>query len=294
MPILDKEPMPGGYRELYTALLERLTALDAEKEDILGTARKGAEISKRAFDELRHYVLEHPFEDQGEEIDFFKRVKPRFYAHLLYYVEVLRTELRRPVTGPGMLEGYFEKRLFELHQFQEQHMEFYTYYRNGSTFLDAVYFIRGSWNIQPDFYLGLFDIDPEFASSHDYLVARILAHELFAQYLLDCLAEVKQQQEGRQVLKVGESAIQWTGSKAWLNELIYGLKESGVLNNGNITFGEIARALEMVFNVTVGNVYRRQQENRLRDQVTPFLDLMRSKYIAYINRIDGNPHSSTK
>jgi hypothetical protein len=294
MPIHDKELMPCGYREMYDALLERLSTVAADKEDMLLTAQKGALIARQAFDELRHYVFQHPFKDKVEEIYFFRQIKPRFYAHLLYYVDMHRTELRRPVSGPQILEGYFEKRLAELQQFQEEHLSFYTYYRSGSTLLDSVYFTRISWNVHPDLYPWLFDADPEFASSHDYLAAKILAHELFSQYLLDCLVQVKQQQEGRKLIKVGEYSIQWTGSKAWLNELVYGLKESGVLNNGNTTAGEIARVLEIVFNIQIGNIYRRQQENRLRDQPTPFFDFMKAKYIAYINRIDDNPHSSTR
>ena len=294
MPILDVNWMPAGYREMYTGLLQQLDTLSDDTAYLLETAQKGAEISKQVFGELRSYALLHPFKDQAEEITFFKQIKPRFYAHLLYYVEAHKTELRRPVGGPQMVEGYLEKRLAELQQFQEEHIDFYIYYRSGSARLDSLYFVRGSWNANPDVYPWVFDIDPAFGTSHDYLVARILADQLLSRYLLDCLARVREDQEGTPLSKNGENSIHWTVAKTWLNELIYGLKESGALNNGNITAGEIARALGQAFNIPVGNIYRREQENRVRHKPTPFLDLMKEKYLAYINRIDNNPHSSTK
>lgn len=88
--------------------------------------------------------------------------------------------------------------------------------------------------------------------------------------------------------------VRWTGSQAWLIELVYSLKEAGVINNGDVTLSEIAMALQQAFNVALGNFYRREQENRLRQNPTPCLDHLKTKYIAYINRIDENPHSSTK
>lgn len=294
MPIRDVNWMPAGYREMYMKLREQLDALPNEAEMMPEIAQKGVEISKRAFDELRHHVLQHPFKEQAEEIVFFKQIKPRFYSHLLFYLDVHKTEIRRPVGGPQMVEEYLLKRLSELHQFQEEHIDFYMYYRSGSARMDSLYFVRGSWNANPDVYPWLFDIDPAFGTSHDYLVARILADELLSQYLQDCLDQVKQNHRFSLPSKDGEKTLQWTGSLAWLNELIYGLKESAVLNNGNITVGEIARTLQQAFNIAVGNIYRRQQENRLRDKPTPFFDFMKEKYIAYINRVDDNPHSSTK
>jgi len=102
------------------------------------------------------------------------------------------------------------------------------------------------------------------------------------------------EQESELVTRKNIAGPQWTGSLAWLNELIYSLKEAGVINNGNITVSEIALALQQAFNIAIGNIYRRQQENRLRHDPTPFLDLLKAKYMAYINRIDDNPHSSTR
>ena len=89
-------------------------------------------------------------------------------------------------------------------------------------------------------------------------------------------------------------ALRWTGSQAWLIELVYSLKEAEVINNGDVTLNEIAMALQLAFNIALGNFYRREQENRLRQNPTPCLDHLKAKYIAYINRIDDNPHSSTK
>ena len=88
--------------------------------------------------------------------------------------------------------------------------------------------------------------------------------------------------------------LRWTASLTWLNELIYSIKEADVINNGDVTVSEIAMALQRAFNVNVGNFYRRQQEIRLRHDLTPCLDYLKAKYIAYINRIADNPHSSTK
>ena len=119
---------------------------------------------------------------------------------------------------------------------------------------------------------------PGFREWYDHLCARLDALE----------------QEREFSPQKNANALRWTASQAWLIELVYSLKEAGVINNGDATLSQIAMVLQQAFNVALGNFYRREQENRLRQNPTPCLDELKIKYIAYINRIDDNPHSSTK
>ena len=88
--------------------------------------------------------------------------------------------------------------------------------------------------------------------------------------------------------------LQWTASLSSLNELIYSLKASGAINNGNVGVGQIAEAFEELFNIRVGNIYRRQQENRIRENRSAFIDLLKRKYIEIMDQTDLNPRFSTK
>ena len=45
---------------------------------------------------MRDLVLKNGFENQQDEIEFFKKVKPKVYSQLIYHNQIFKIESKRP------------------------------------------------------------------------------------------------------------------------------------------------------------------------------------------------------
>ena len=72
----------------------------------------------------------------------------------------------------------------------QRNLAFYQYHRTKATYLDGQYFMRGKPDRQiivDSFY---YETDPQFSTSYDFKVAKILANELLEIYLTNRLHEL--------------------------------------------------------------------------------------------------------
>ena len=67
--------------------------------------------------------------------------------------------------------------------FFNNHLGFYRYYRMNSTFLDNKYFIRGKEDINLYQDTLMIYVDPDFSTSHDYMVSKIIANDRLKVFL---------------------------------------------------------------------------------------------------------------
>lgn len=88
---------------------------------------------------------------------------------------------------------------------------------------------------------------------------------------------------------VGSEQVQlkWTGSKVALIELLYGLHATSVVEGGRADIKQLAKGLEQLFNVNLGNYYRVYQDIRLRKKgQTQYIDSMKSQLIRKMDELD--------
>ncbi|WP_417888065.1 RteC domain-containing protein [Zunongwangia sp.] len=100
------------------------------------------------LDDIKKKTVHHKFENQYDEILFFKYTKPKFVSKLIYYNQIYKIETRRPYGGKRVLRKYLLKELNKLKCFFDDQLEFYKYYRTGSTYLDHKYFVRNKHDIK--------------------------------------------------------------------------------------------------------------------------------------------------
>lgn len=273
--------MSDFIQDLLNRLEKELKSINAEPNSVLQKAEQAIRQTYTSVRELREYVLANPFPSQADEIVFFKEVKPRFVCHLIYFVNLFNIESRRPKGGVETQKKYLQRELKRLGRFSMENLEFYRYYRSQSTFLDDRYFLRGRQDIR----LYLDNIyafsDPDFSTSHDMNVARILAYDQLENYL--------QTELDRLVTRVPVSdnthqppnliRFEWTDNKTDLVELIYALVSVGSLNKGKVDIKELTTFFEFHFQIKLGEVYRTFLSIRDRTNKTKYLDTLREKLL---------------
>lgn len=267
--------------KLHKQLNSNLQAIDLEESNTISKAQKSIVCIKSTLSQLKTFILNYTFKNKEEEIQFFKGIKPDIFSKLIYFANILNIECKRPMGSPEIQKNYLSHELEKLTFFFNNHLEFYQYYRMNSTHLDDKYFLRGKEDIclyQDSF---MFYVDPDFSTSHDDMVAQIMANDSLVVYLnreLEVLA-IKESNPNWGQLGINNLPFQWTDSKTSLVELIYAIHASGAINNGNCEIRELSAFFEYSFNVRLPDIYRTFLELKYRSNPTKFTDFLKTSLI---------------
>ena len=228
----------------------RIAAIDLNGNHIIKDCKTMLIFLKEKLTELKVFVQSEPFESDTDEIAFFKQYKPRILGPLFYFHHILRIESQRP-PGEEELDDYYEKQQEEQKLFFDRHVAFFQYYRSGATYLDNYYFLRGRQGNVIDVDVCHLDDEAEFSTGYDYLVARIMAMEMLYAFLSVKRTYLQNGNEdvSTELLKV-KGSYQWTGSAIELVEIVYGLSETGSINNGETPIHELAAFVGTLLNST--------------------------------------------
>jgi hypothetical protein len=237
--------------------------------------------------DLKNKILQEGFEDEAEEINFFKNIKPQILGKLIYYNKVFRIETSCPVYNGKMYHAYFTNELEELKQEFNEHIrnsDFYRYYRSGRTDHDREYYMLGKINYSMGLNSFVFEVDSNHSTYYDYKVARIIANELLYTYLIsktdiDHIAD--------QTLQNSESVkdLFWSDSKNALIELIYALYAAGVISHGKVGIRKINLAFFILFKIHLGDIHH--AFHRMKDRTgsrTAFIDQLKVSLEEYMNK----------
>ncbi len=241
---------------LLNHINEQLNFIDLEIDDQIKKCEQAITIILKSINELKKVVTKTNFKAETEEIQFFKEIKPQFTSKLIYFNRVYKIEMKKPNGGNRILKKYYNNELLKLKAFFDNELEFYQYFRSGSTYLDYKYFLRGKFDIKLALDSYYFETDTSFATSHDFKVATILANDLIQLYLENQLLMLENKENTEKSQRKPNVKMTWTGSKVALVELMYALHTEGVFNNGAADLKEIAEYFEHIFEIDLGQ-YRR-------------------------------------
>jgi hypothetical protein len=272
---------------LYKQLNEDLISLSTEQQ-LVPRLEKMVETCVSYFEQLKAFFKENPPINQQEEVRFFKYIKPRFFSQIIYHLKVYNLESRRPVGSYEMIKVYLSEELSNIHSFYQQHLELYQYYRTGKSYLDEFYFVRGKQKLNLILDSYFFDTDPEFTTSHDYKISRIMANERLLEYINESLERLENGEVPPAAKPVEISqALTWSAGKTNLIELAYALQTAGCYNNGNADLKLIIDQFEKTYSIQLGNAYRTYLELRSRKKSrTQFLDQLREKLTERMDNAD--------
>lgn len=249
---------------LLNDLNNQLKFIDLEEDDAIKCAELSIDVCRKALNKLKTLLIKHKFRAQNEEIKFFKETKPKFLAPLIYHLKIYKIESRKPNGSNEIRKKYLLHELEKLKHYFDTNLDFYRYYRTQSNYLDHKYFLRGKYDIRLTVDSFFFEADERFSTSHDFKVAKILAHDRLQVYLEEELSNLDRKETNMITQEAPKVKLYWTESKTALIELIYALHSHGAFENGRADIKDIAAAFEYLFGVELGDYYRTFLELRMR------------------------------
>ncbi|MFN3752567.1 RteC domain-containing protein [Flavobacterium sp.] len=276
-----KETALRLLEDLETQLKEIELAKKETIEHVEDSIRKTISV----LETLKTNFVKYKFESKKDEISFFRDIKPQFVSKLIYYNEIYNIMTNKPFGGNKTLRKYYTGELAKLKSFYTENVEFFKYYRNGNTYLDNKYFVRGRYDIKLTLDSFYFQADSRFSTSHDFKVAKIMANNLIQNYLESEIVKIENKAP---LFNLTERQVQkWTGTKIALIELVYALHAEGVFNNGASDLKETAKFFEEVFDVDLGQFHRTFFEMRARKaDRTKFLNSLRDTLVRRMDEVD--------
>lgn len=226
------------------------------------------------INKLKKTILEHQFENEIQEMAFFKNAFPKFYSRLIYVSEEYNIISAIPEGTDQMIRDYYLQELAVVKRTFNQHQFAYQYFLHLESALDEDYFLRKNFKpYHPS--LPLLVLDEITQTNMGYQFARFRAYEMLQSFLIKKIQALYQRADNTVLaeLLVGKNR-RWTGEKINLIELAYGIFYTGQMNDGKAEIGDIVAWLEESLHVELGGAYRK------------FIDIRRRKTISYTKYLD--------
>lgn len=262
---------------------DSLKIIRAEEAQILILAKRAMRIFESLFDELKTFVRNYEFENNEDEIRFFKQIKPRLFWQLIYYQKIYILELDRPTGGKDVQIEYLKRELEHLRYCFSKNKEFYHYYRDGADHLDSKYFLRGKIEMMYIYENYYFYNDSSFSTIGDYKISEVISNDMVETYLNEELAKLDD--NGMKVDPLGFPATKliWKGRKAELQEQILSWDSAGSF--GDVPLTQLYYYIQNVFNIQLdSNLSRSFGDLKIRNTPTPFLDKLKEALLRRMGR----------
>ena len=274
---------------LMSQLEQQLKEIHLQTENPIQSAELAIKSSVNALEKLKSSFIKYKSLNKKEEIEFFRDIKPKFAAKLIYYSEIYTIETNKPLGSHKTIAKYYNSELFKLKVFFKQNQEFYRYCRTANNCLDSKYFIREKYDLKLMMDSVYFQIDHRFATSHDYKMAGIIANDEIKNFLLEQMEKLERKPITTQSPYPLSKSLKWTGSKVDLIELIYALHSEGVFNNGATGLKEVITFFESSLEIELGQFNRVFLEirNRKSDR-TKFMNTLKNKLTIRMDDADEN------
>jgi len=230
-------------------------------------------LINKAITEVKEQLGTHEFESPGDEIFFFKEIRPKIIAFKIRVSLEYNIKINEPIGTKENIVLYFEEAMKGLQSIFRLNSFYYQYYRNHFTELDHLYFIRNAdHSLIP--LPEATDPDHHDTTPMSDLFTKFIAYEYVNHQLIQKISTLMNGSESR----CNDTGVElrWTGDVINVVELAYGLWLTGQINDGNASLNQIVRWLEINLKVNIGIAQRKFSEiaGRKRLSITKFMDQM--------------------
>ncbi|MCC8034362.1 MAG: RteC domain-containing protein [Rikenellaceae bacterium] len=254
----------------------KIRMINSAEKDPLKRAYSIALALAESNAQLKARIMDYEFNNEDEEIYFFKFVKPYLVSRLIYYCQLYNIEMNRPV-GPAQVQReYLYRELRNLQDYIERRPEFYSYYRLGSTQYDVYYFTRDRFEIGRQYLEAtMSEREPRYSTNCDYKLAKIQANERLEIMIKMQLDELDHPHE--EIVQ-----LPWETKKVFLIELLYALDSFRAF--GKMPLKKVVHVFQKLCVVDLGNVSSAFAEMKERNDPTPFLDSLKEVLLHRMKR----------
>ena len=262
------------FEQIIADLEAKLAKTKSVSEKVSEQSEYAIGHCRIALNKMRERVIRYGFPDKQSEICFFKNLKPMVYSKLLFHQAVFDLEINKNGVDSNGLEAYYRKELDRISDFMDQNKVKVQYYRCNFKYMDDKYFLRGDQEIPVQLKNTHALMDEKFFTWHDHTFSTIMAYDMLVGYILEEISKLKAPVIQSNALAY--SGMTWTGDHTNVVELIYALKESRMINDGNVSLKQLALWFEKSFNIELKDFYHTWQEIKQRKiERTKFLDFLR-------------------
>jgi len=253
--------MTAFVEELYENLDDDLRYIETEQATPQERNLNAVLKAEAAITTLKEKMKDYQFENDTEEIYFFRNSLPLFYSRLIFHLRLYNLETNRQGTSRKLCKKLFQHELKDIDLFFKKQITFRQYYHSGNTLLDKELFTKHHDHVQLPFLLTdySFVLDPDFCTTYSLILSQMLAFEKLQEYIFVELKKL----DSIQLPDAPESITpkKWQLGSFALIELGYLLHLTGAIH-GNLK--DTMNFLEDCFETKLGNYSRTFQKMRIR------------------------------
>ncbi|MBS4040990.1 MAG: RteC domain-containing protein [Flavobacteriales bacterium] len=270
-------------RQISSKLEQDLSVLTMDSENKLIQFESAFYLVDQALERVKAFLATYEFASEEEEIQFFKNQMTEFLKESMFYSELFNLESSRTPGTNKELKRFYETEQAAMGKFLQANQNLYNYLLLKKENQDKVFFLRSAQ--APVYKPTLFwhTLDTRYCTVYTLYFARIKGTVALMDYIHEQLRILNGEEEGE--AKKPASSLNWTGKKVELVELIYALRQGGVLNHGRLGLKQIASHFEKIFGVNLQDFYRTYNEITFRKKSrTAFLDFLKDRMEEYIEK----------
>jgi len=238
-------------------------------------------LCKKYINRLESFFLDFCLKDVDNEIFFFKTLKPEIFSTFYFYQNKFNFENKIAHYSEDERKKMINKEIKKLGKVFKFYQNYNNYRKTKTTFLDDFYYRRCSledvvYQIKPEECMHKTD----FHCVYGNVEVEFLKSEKLISYYKDKLSSKTE----NQMMMPFDNQLKWTAPKVGLTELCIALKESGAINNGDVSIAEIERKLLLICSTdgsidTYGN--SKDIKNRSKDY-SRFTEKLKSSVVKFV------------
>lgn len=228
-------------------LINEIELILHSNADMTIMAKKAAKLIMNTLSSFRKQIREKGFKRDEDEIYFFKNIKPKIHACLIFFSILSDIETSKYHMSEEEVNNLIDKKMRMFWHIKRENLDFVSYYMEGLSHLDRIYFLRHTDILKVNRHSTTMLLDPELNTTYDVVAANIIAQQLLLSHLFPNQQNTK---------LPNASKLKWTASKADFVEFVYGLQASAAINYGDVEIKELCLALQPIFQVNIEDPYR--------------------------------------
>jgi RteC protein len=186
--------MKENFLQLYKDLAVDLTAILNSGSDREQKMEECFKCCKDYWGRLKEKIKADGFENDAEEIHFFKNVKPRFTGEIEYYVQRYHALLSMRDLSSAEIKNFWNNELKRIAKFYDVEQEFFHYYNSGRVMYDELFFLRRNSDGSNLKHTRAYENDTETSTSHDWLLAKNIGYDKYEEFIREQLKKMKYSQ----------------------------------------------------------------------------------------------------